>query len=241
MDTMLVVVFDTEAKAIEGRNALLELDGEGSINLFEHAIVTKRTDGTTAVKLADERGPLGTLAGTELGALIGLIAGPVGLATGAVVGLLAGSASDINKARINDDFVDDFTKQLQPGRFALVAEIDEGSTTSVDIRMAGIGGPLFRSSLSDVKHALHEEHVAAMQADLAEMKAEMAQARADRRVKLQEKINKLDSNIQEQLQKAKERRQAAERRDQAKAQTLKTETSALKGEAAENLTAQNRL
>ncbi|HYA25786.1 MAG TPA: DUF1269 domain-containing protein [Terriglobales bacterium] len=233
MDRMLVVVVDTEAKAVEATNALLELDGDGSISVYERAIVTKNANGTTTVKLEDERGPLATLAGTELGSLIGLISGPAGLAAGAAVGLFAGAALDIHKARINDDFVDDVAKQLRPGRFALVAEIEEDSTTPVDSRMESIGGIVFRRTLSDVQRTLREEHLAAMQANLMQMKAELAQIHADRKAKLQEKINELDSKIQEQLRRSNERREEAELAEKAKAEALQARAEAQEAKAAE--------
>ena len=65
MDRMLVVVFDNESKAYEGKKALLQLDGEGSISVYGHAVAAKHADGTTTVKQDDE-GPLGTLVGTSL-------------------------------------------------------------------------------------------------------------------------------------------------------------------------------
>jgi hypothetical protein len=34
MDRMLVVVFDNESKAYEGKQALLQLDNEGSISVY---------------------------------------------------------------------------------------------------------------------------------------------------------------------------------------------------------------
>ena len=50
MDRMLVVVFDNESKAWEGKNALVQLDDEGSIGLWAYAVVTKKADGTATVK-----------------------------------------------------------------------------------------------------------------------------------------------------------------------------------------------
>src|SRR5580704_10323166 len=140
MDRMLVVVFDNESKAYEGKKALLQLDGEGSITAYGYAVVAKNSDGTATVKQGDDSGPLGTLAGTSLGSLIGLLGGPVGLAISATAGLLAGSTADLNNARIGGDFIDDVTKQLRPGKFALVAEVQEDWTTPVDVRMEAIDG-----------------------------------------------------------------------------------------------------
>jgi uncharacterized membrane protein len=223
---MLVVVFDNESKAYEGKKALLQLDGEGSITVYGYAVVAKNSDGTTTVKQGDDYGPLGTLTGTAVGSLIGLLGGPVGVAIGAAAGLAVGAAVDVNNAGIGYDFIDDVTKVLLPNRVAVIAEIDEDWTTPVDNRMEAIGGIVFRRALSDVKQTIHDEHIAAMKADMAQMKAEHAQARADRQAKLHEKINQLDSKLQAQLQKAKEQRQAAERQAQAKVDILKAKAKA---------------
>jgi len=228
MDRMLVVVFDNESKAYEGKKALLQLDNEGSISVYAYAVLAKHADGTASVKQGDDAGPLGSLVGTALGSLICLLGGPAGVAVGAAAGLGAGSAVDIDNARIGDDFIADVTKQLLPTRVAVVAEIEEDWTTPVDTRMEAIGGTVFRRALSDVQHQIHEENVAAMKADLAQMKAEHAKTHAEHKAKLQEKINQLDSKIQAQLQKAKDRRAAAEREAQAKVQILKAKAEAAK-------------
>ena len=226
-----MVVFDNETKAYEGKKALMQLDAEGSISVYAYAVLAKHADGTATVKQGDDSGPLGTLLGTSFGSLIGLLGGPVGLAIGATAGLAVGGATDLHNARIGDDFIDDVTKALTPNKVAVVAEIDEDWTTPVDTRMEAIGGTVFRRALSEVKHTIHDENVAAMKADLAQMKAEQAKAHADRKAKLNEKINQLDSKIQVQLQKAKDQRQAAERQAQAKVQVLKAKAAAAKAKA----------
>jgi uncharacterized membrane protein len=231
MDRMLVVVFDNEVKAYQGKQALIQLDGEGSISVYAYAVLTKHADGTASVKQEDDSGPIGTLLGTSFGSLIGLLGGPAGLAIGAGTGVLAGTAVDLNNVRIGEDFLDDVTKALTPNKVALVAEIEEDWTTPVDTRMEAIGGTVFRRALSDVKHTIHDENVGAMKADLAQMKAEQANAHADRKAKLQEKMNQLDAKIQAQLQKAQGRRETAESQAQAKVQVLKAKAAAAKAKA----------
>ena len=233
MDRMLVVVFDTENKAYEGKKALHQLENEGSIVVYADAVLAKNADGTATVKQSNDPGPLGTLVGTSLGSLIGLLGGPIGLAIGAAVGLVAGGTADLHNARVGEDFIDDVTKKLLPNNFAVAAEIQEDWTTPVDTRMEAIGGTVFRRALSDVEDTLEDEHIAAMKADVAQMKAELAKARADRKAKLQEKINQLESKIQARLEKAKERRQAAERQAKAKVEILKAKAASLKSKAAE--------
>src|SRR5258707_13519439 len=128
MDRMLVVVFDNETKAYEGKEALLRLDGEGSISVYAYAVLAKHADGSATVKQGDDSGPINTLVGTSLGSLIGLLGGPAGLAVGASLGFAAGGAADLDKARIGDDFIDDVTKLLVPNRVAPGAEIGRAWT-----------------------------------------------------------------------------------------------------------------
>ena len=231
MDRMLVVVFDNETKAYQGRSELMQLEAEGSISVYGAAVVTKNANGALTVKQEDDYGPLGSLFGTALGSIIGLLGGPAGVALGAGAGLVAGGTYDINKLAFGEDFIDDATKALMPGKMALVAEIDENWITPVDTRMEALGGTVFRRSVAEVKHTFHEQNVAAMNADLATMKAEHAQASADRKAKLHEKINKLEAKIQAQLQKAKEARDAAERQDKIKVQVLKNKAAAASAKA----------
>jgi len=53
-----------------------------------------------------------------------------------------------------------------PGKFAVLAEVQEDWTTPVDVRMEAIDGTVFRRALSEVKHTVDEEEIAAMKADL---------------------------------------------------------------------------
>lgn len=228
---MLVVVFDNESKAYNGKKALLQLDGEGSIRVYGYAVVAKNADGTTSVKQGDDAGPLGTLLGTSLGSLIGLLGGPTGLAVGAAAGMLGGSAADLDNARIGADFIDDVNQVLSPNRLALVAEIEEDWTTPVDTRMEAIGGKVFRRALSEAKDTANKEDVDAMKADLAQMKTEHSKARAERQAALQEKINQLDSKIQGWMKKDRDRTEAAEHQAKAKLQILKEKATAPRAKA----------
>ena len=233
MDRMLVVVFENESKAYEGNKVLQQLDGDGSISVYGHALVVKTPDGTTTVRQSDDRGPLGTLVGTLLGSLIGLLGGPAGFAIGGAVGFVGGATADLNKARIGNNLIVDVAKVLVPNRAAVVAEIEEDSTTPVDTRMEAIGGIVFRRALSEVKHTIHDENIAAIKADLAQKTAEYAKADADRKAKLQENINQLESKVQAWLEEDKDRRQAAEREAHAKAEILKAKAAIAKARAAE--------
>jgi uncharacterized membrane protein len=231
MDRILVVVFDSENKAYEGKKALQELAKEGSIGLYAFAVLAKQSDGTAIIKQGDDAGPIGTLAGTSFGALVGLLGGPAGLLAGAAAGMGAGSVVDFANLGIGEDFIDDVTKVLKPNKVALVADVDEDWIAPVDTRMETIGGTVFRRALAEVKDQIREENVNAMKADLAQMKAEQAQARADQKARIQEKVSQLDGKIQNQMQKIKDLRDAARVQAQAKADVLKAKAAAARTRA----------
>src|SRR5260370_3566156 len=162
MDRMIVVVFDSENKAYEGKKALQQLADEGSIGLYAYAVLAKQPDGTATIKQGDNAGPIATLLGTSFGSLIGLLGGPAGMAVGAAAGMSAGAGMDFANLGIGEDFLDDVTKVLKPNKFALVAEVEEDWVAPVDSRMEAIGGPLFKRALAEVTHQIHDKNVAAM-------------------------------------------------------------------------------
>jgi len=226
MDRILVVVFSDASKTFEGRDALKDLDQEDLLTLYAYAIITKTPEGKVVVNEEKDRVGLKTIAGTSLGSLIGLFGGPVGFGIGAVAGFLSGLIADLDNAGVSTGFVDDVSRELTPGKFVLVAEVDEDWTSWLDLRMTELGGVVYRYAPSDVKHSSHEAEIAAMKANIAMLKAEHQEASADRKAKLYEKINQLDTKIQQHLENEKKRREEAERRAKAKAEMLKAKASA---------------
>ena len=124
-----------QSKAYEGSRALQQLDGDGSIAVYAARVVAKNPDGTAAVKEGADSGPLGTLTGTAVGSLVGLLGGPVGVSLGAASGSLIGAIADIDNVRVGSDFLANVAETLTPGKVAVVAEVDEEWTTPVDTRM----------------------------------------------------------------------------------------------------------
>jgi uncharacterized membrane protein len=221
MDRMLVVVFDSEDKAYQGKSALLDLDRDGSINVYGYAVVAKNADGKTSVKDTSNSGPLGTLAGTSLGSLIGLLGGPAGVVAGATAGMFAGATADLNNVGVAGDFIDDVTKALTPGKVAVVAEIEENWVTPVNTRMTALGGNVYRRALSDVRRTAFNEDMAAMKADINQMKSELSQAEAKHKAMLQTDIERLQTKLSDAEQKAEDMSHAADRAAQAKLAALR--------------------
>lgn len=226
MDRMVVVVFENETKAYQGKSTLQQLEYEGNITLYASAVVLKHADGSVTVKNEDYAAPLASIAGTAFGTLIGVLGGPVGIGIGAASGLLVGGMIDVDNLRVGEDYVEDVSRALTPNKVALIAQIDEEWTTPLDSRMEIIGGTVFRRALWAVQEQVDDEAIAAMKADLAGLKAEISKVNADRKKKLQAKIDALEAKIQARENKLKESIKAQKAEAQAKSEVLKKNAAA---------------
>jgi uncharacterized membrane protein len=230
MERMLVVIFDNELKAYDGSKALSALDSEGSISVHSEAVITKNDDGKVVIKQEGDDFPIRTVSGTALGALIGLLGGPIGVALGAVGGTFVGSAWDVSRAGVNMDFLDEVSGKLTPGKWAVVAEISEDWVTPVDTQMEALGGTVFRTARSDVEHEQYTKDVASLKADIAQLKAEQAKSRADQKAKLQTKIDVLNKKLQAKVKQAKQRSEQEQKESKAKVAALEKKAAKAKGD-----------
>ena len=213
MNEMLVAVFDSEAAAFEGLSALKDLHRGGDISLYSSAVIAKDRNGKVEVRQEADPGPVGTSVGLLAGALIGILGGPAGLALGASIGGLAGLVFDVNKTGIDLTFLDDVSKALTSGKFAVLAEIEESWTTPVDTRLHKLGGIVFRRLRGEVVADQLMRESAAFEADLKSLNDDLKQAAADSRAAIQKDIE----TVKKQIKVVQD--QAKARLDQAKAET----------------------
>jgi len=213
MNKMLVGVFDSEAAAFEGLSALKDLHRGGDITLYSSAVIAKDKNGKVEVRQAADPGPVGTAVGLLTGTLIGILAGPAGLAVGASLGGLAGLVFDVNKSGVDVTFLDDVSKALTSGKFAVLAEIEENWTTPVDTRLHKLDGIVFRRLRGEVVADQLMRESAAFEADLKSLNDDLKQAAAENRAAIQKDIE----SVKKQIKVVQD--QAKARLDQAKAET----------------------
>ncbi len=155
MNDVAVVVFDEETQALAGSRAIRELERRKKLTSYADAIVTKTADGRELVCRKLRTGLMGTLMCLGVGALVGLLRGPVGIVFGAGVGSLVGASLDlIARAGIKREFLDEASPHLLPGEVGLVTEIDEKPPTPFDTRMEALGGRVSRRSSIQVEGAV---------------------------------------------------------------------------------------
>ncbi|HEY6736288.1 MAG TPA: hypothetical protein VI322_01075 [Candidatus Saccharimonadia bacterium] len=146
---------------------MADLDNKGEITLYAAAVVTKDVQGEAQVKKSADVGPVGTAVGMTAGALLGIVGGPAGVAAASAGGGLLGMLTDAGVSGVGLDFLDEVAEVMVPGTSAVVAEIDEDWVTPVDVRIAELGGVVFRGpKVEVVEDQLDAESAAAAQATL---------------------------------------------------------------------------
>ncbi len=180
MSKFAVVVFEDEKKAYEGLHALQELHAEGDLTVWGTDVLRREAEGRISIVKRDDQGPLGTGLGTLAGGLIGLFGGPVGALVGMAVGATAGSVGDLVHLGVSEEFLAAVERDLAPGKFAVIAEIDEEWIVPLDSRMEELGAKVVREDrLAFAEDAL-EKRVNTRKARLVQLKAEHAQRKAER-------------------------------------------------------------
>jgi uncharacterized membrane protein len=206
MNKVIFVGFDTEQKAYEGNRALHDMHREGTLTLYNDAVVVKDPGGKVAVRRAPEGEPVGALGGMLTGGLIGLLGGPIGAAVGLGTGTLIGAAFDLTKEGIDRDFVEDAGARLEPGKAAVIAEIDEQWQAPLDTRMDGLGGKLVRRTQTQIEDAYLEREIETAQKELASLEAEtLAEVTAAQTEKARKRAEKLQAKIDASKRKVQEK------------------------------------
>lgn len=243
MEKMLVVIVDSETKAYEASRALKQLDEEGNITIYSEAVIEKSAKGAISEKHHEFEFPVRSVAGTAIGAFVGLLgAGPLGMiggtAVGAVAGGLAGSLGDFYRAGVGADFFDEVCSALKPGKFAVIADINEEWVTPVDTQMEALGATVMRTGKNSFEAEQRAKETAELRAEIEHLKAELAHTHADRKAKLQGQIDKLEARLQAQQDQAHQRLEQMKTETDAKVRALHAKAKKARADVKARLDAQ---
>ncbi len=230
MNKLLVAVFDNETAADAGLNALRALHAAGDITLYATGVLARDAKGAVSVRKSMDSGPTGTVTGLAVGSLIGLLGGPVGMAIGAVTGSVAGAVRDFWVAGVGLDFVEAATQHLQPGKVALVAEIEEEWVIPVDAALEAAGGQVFRRARSEVAEAQFDHDIAAFKAEIKELESEASHASGAAKTKLQAKLATTKASLDDAVHRGQQRVDKLKQEAEAKAASLKLQLGQAKGD-----------
>jgi uncharacterized membrane protein len=183
-DNVLVVTFGEDAEkdqnAYEALTDLKQLDSQGQIEISGAAVVSRDPDGRVDVKGEVGDAPYaGTASGGLIGLLIGIIGGPLGVLIGGTYGMLVGSLFDIDDVATTESVLGEISKQVQPTRTTVLAQVNEQSPEVIDTAMARLGGQVMRRPVFEVE----QEIAAAQDAQLKakrEARSELRKARLEK-------------------------------------------------------------
>lgn len=158
MKTLIAVIYKhSPDAAAQVLTKLQDLQREYLIDLEDAVIVRRNEKGKLFLQQSVNLAATGALSGAFWGLLIGLIfAGPLGGAVvgaaGAGFGALAGNLDDYG---IEDDFVRELSREVEPCCSALFILARSMTTDKVIEALEGTGGRLLRTSLpNDVEQRL---------------------------------------------------------------------------------------
>jgi uncharacterized membrane protein len=194
-DNVLVVNFaddpEHDNNAYQALTDLNELDAQGQIKIADAAVVSRDADGRVDVKSEAGNDPyIGTASGGMIGLLVGIIGGPVGMLLGGAYGALVGSLFDIDEVATTDSVLGEISKQIQPTRTAVLAQVTEQSPEVIDAAMARLGGQVMRRPTFEV-----EQEIAAAQD--AQRKAEREARSEVRRARLEKSKEDAHAKVEE--------------------------------------------
>lgn len=150
MSSLISIIYPSEDKAEEVRKRLIELQNEYLLTLGDAVIATKADSGKVKLNQLINLTASGAASGSFWGLLVGvLFLNPlIGVALGAASGAISGALSDVG---INDNFMKELARGLQPGNAALFILVKEMTEDKVLKELSPFGGTVLRTSLDESK------------------------------------------------------------------------------------------
>jgi uncharacterized membrane protein len=201
-DNVLVVTFgedpENDKNAYQALTDLKQLDSQDQIKITGAAVVTRDGDGRVDVKSDVGDDPYtGTASGGVIGLLLGIIGGPLGVLLGGTYGALVGSLFDIDEVETTESVLGEISKQVQPTRTAVLAQVIEQSYEVIDTAMARLGGEVMRRPVADVEQeiaaAQEAQRKAKREARKELQKARLEKSKEDAHAKVEDLKSKLHS------------------------------------------------
>jgi uncharacterized membrane protein len=161
MSDLVVVAYKGEDTADQVLNKLRELQKEYLIDLEDAVVAVRDMKGKVRIKQAVPLVRLSAVGGAAWGGLFGMLVGVLflnpllgwlaGAAMGAGAGALSGALTDYG---INDDFIKDIGKSLEPGTSAIFTLVRRVTFDKVLPELKRFGGKILRTSLTNDQEEL---------------------------------------------------------------------------------------
>lgn len=148
---LILAAFNDEKAADQALNELKAAKKERLIGILDAAVMRRDEKGKLHIKeTAEFTGGQGALGAGAIGAMIGLIGGPIGVAIGGAAGALVGGiAGKLIDTGIPDERLRELGESLKPGSSAIVAIIEHTWVAEVQKQLAQAGADVLTEALKE--------------------------------------------------------------------------------------------
>jgi len=149
---MVVLAFESENGADQGRQKLIELNNQYVLNLVDAVEVVRHADGKIKVKNIRNLTGIGAMGGAFWGLIFGLLffVPLFGVAVGAVSGAIAGHFTHFG---VSKDFLKQIEDSVTPGTSALAIIAGNVTVDKAVQALSTLHPKVIRSSLSNEQEA----------------------------------------------------------------------------------------
>ena len=149
--TLFAVSFDEPLMAQELLLAFARLAKQNAMGIEDAAMVTKDADGKISLRQTRDVMPgQGAASGGWVGALVGIIGGPLGVLAGGALGAAAGGLfAKLRDVGIDDDHMKEMGEQLDRDSAALFVLLNDYDVTAVAMELRRFDGELFSSTADE--------------------------------------------------------------------------------------------
>lgn len=203
MENIVLAVFNVESEAYQ---AMTELRQEpirvGSV-VSQAILVTNQNDRIkiedsfdTGVETRDD-----TVRGTWIGALVGIIGGPLGILLGLSTGGLIGYSIDLSDFKKNIKLMNNIAEKLGDSQYAIIALAQEGEVDAINSKLTKFDVQIERFDAAEVRQEVKqvEEFQESLEKDAKKKASE------ERKEEFKDKLEDIREDIKEQFQKLKDR------------------------------------
>jgi uncharacterized membrane protein len=173
-ENVAFITFDEESKTFQMLSQLKQLSMRGDLRLRSAVVVSHNPDGS--LKIEDGTNTdfgMGSSTGGLIGAVVGILGGPLGVLLGWGTGALVGGVLDSRDAVTRLRVINRIAEYIPQDRNGLIAEVREESPDALDAAVKNLGGTIVRTATD----AIEDEVEAAAQAEAKAKRAERSKQR----------------------------------------------------------------
>ena len=191
---IVVGLFEVESEAYQAMTELKQNPGDEKSYVSTAALVKKENESLRTLDAFDTGANTtdDMAIGGVVGALFGVLGGPVGVLLGGSYGMLLGSAFDTDDALANASLLEQIAGKMENGEVAIIGLAYEEDEAILDEKLSGFKTTIARFDAADV--AAEVEEAQQLEEEMArqarkELRDEKKAARKEKRAEKKEKMS----------------------------------------------------